>query len=64
MTAPATQARINAIVPERANFNAQEQQNLEGTLTLYNSYAKVLFDIRATNSFIAHRVVQDLGLVP
>ena len=64
MAAPANQARMNAIVPERANFNAQEQQNLEGTLTLYNSHAKVLFDTGATNSFIAHRVVQDLGLVP
>jgi len=40
-----------------------EQQNLEGTLTLYNSRASVLFDTGATNSFIAHRVVQALGLV-
>ena len=58
------QARVNAIIPEEAGFNVEEQQNLEGTLTLFHSRVKVLFDTGASNSFIAYRVVQDLGLVP
>ena len=40
------------------------QQNLEGTLTLFHSRIKVLFDIGASNSFISMRMMNDLGLVP
>ena len=58
------QAQMNAIIPEAAGFNPEEQQNLEGTLTLYHIRVKVLFDTGASNSFIAHSIVQNLGLVP
>ena len=61
---PPGQARLNAIIPEGAGFDAGEQQNLEGTLTLFNSQAKVLFDTGASNSFIAIKTVQELGLRP
>ena len=56
------QTRLNTIIPEEAGFDAGEQQNLEGTLTLFNSQAKVLFDTGASNLFIAIRIVQELGL--
>ena len=37
---------------------------MEGTLTLFSNRVKTLFDTGASNSFIASRVVRDLGLVP
>ena len=57
LAAPVNQGHVNVIIPRRARFDATEQRNLEGTLTLYNSRVPILFDIGATNSFIAHRVV-------
>ena len=47
------QARLNAIIPREAGFNEVEQQNMEGTLTLFNSRVRDLFDTGASNSFIA-----------
>ena len=58
------QARVNAIIPKEAEFDIEGQQNLEGTLMLFYSKVKVLFDTSAPNSFIAFKLVQDLGLVP
>ena len=55
---------MNAIIPEDASFNAEEQQNMEGTLTLFHVHARALFDTGTTNSFIANKIVKDLGLVP
>ena len=37
---------------------------MEGTLTLFHSRVKVLFDTSVSNSFITFKLVQDLGLVP
>ena len=58
------QARLNAIILEKARFNEEKQQNMEGTLTLFYSRVRALFDIGASNSFIAVRMMNDLGLVP
>ena len=58
------QARLNAIIPEEAGFDEEEQQNMEGTLMLFYSHVKALFDTGASNSFIAVRMMNDLGLVP
>ena len=55
---------MNAVIPEEVGFNAEEQQNLEGTLTLFHSRVRALFDISASRSFIAVRVMHDLDLVP
>ena len=40
------------------------QQNMEGTLTLFHSRVRSLFDTSASNSFIVVRMMNDLGLVP
>ena len=40
------------------------QQNMEGMLTLFYYYIRALFDTGASNSFIAVRMMNDLGLVP
>ena len=37
---------------------------MEGTLTLFHSHVPALFDTGASRSFIAVRVMHDLGLVP
>ena len=37
---------------------------MEGTLTLFHSRVRALFDTGASNSFIAVRMMNDLGLVP
>ena len=58
------QARLNAIIPRETGFNEEEQQNMEGTLTLFHSRVRALFDTGALNSFIAVRMMNDLGLVP
>ena len=42
----------------------EEQQNLEGTLTLFYSCVRALFDTGASNSFIFVRMMNDLSLVP
>ena len=55
---------MNAIVPGEAGFNEEEQQNMEGTLTLFHSRVRALFDTGASNSFIVVRMMNDLGLVP
>ena len=47
------QAHLNAITPEGTGFNIEEQQNLEGTLALFHTQVKVLFDTGASNSFVA-----------
>ena len=60
----AAKTYLNAVIPEAAGFDAEAQQNLEGTLTLFSNRVKTLFDTGASNSFIASRVVRDLGLVP
>ena len=57
-------ARLNAIIPREAGFNEEEQQNMEGTLTLFYSRVRALFDTGASNSFITVRMMNDLGLVP
>ena len=61
---PMGRARLNAIIPEGTGFDAEEQQNLEGTLTLFHTQVKALFDIGASNSFIVARIMCELGLVP
>ena len=58
------QARLNAIIPEGAGFDVEGQQNLEGTITLFHTQVKFLFDTRASNSFVAVKTVCELGLVP
>ena len=58
------QIRLNAIIPNEVGFDEREQQSLEGTLKLFNSQVKALFNTGASNSFIAIRIVQCLGLVP
>ena len=58
------QTRLNAIIPNEAGFHKGEQHNLEGTLKLFNSQVKALFDTGASNFFITIRIVQRLGLVP
>ena len=58
------QARLNAIIPDEAGFNVEAQQNLEGTIMLFHSQVKALFDTGASNSFIAVRIMRELGLVP
>ena len=55
------QARLNAIIPEGVGFNVEEQHNLEGTLALFHTQVKVLFDTRVSNLFIAVRIMCDLG---
>ena len=37
---------------------------MEGTLTLFHSRVRALFDTGASNSFIVVRMMNDLGLVP
>ena len=37
---------------------------MEGTLTLFYSRVRALFDTSASNSFTAVRMMNDLGLVP
>ena len=37
---------------------------MEGTLILFHSHIRALFDTGASNSFIAARMINDLGLVP
>ena len=46
------QVRLNAIILEEASFDLEEQQNMEGTLTLFHSCVRALFDTGASNSFI------------
>ena len=58
------QARLNANIPEEASFDVVEQQNMEGRLMLFHSRVRALFDTGASNSFIAVRMMNDLGLVP
>ena len=58
------QVPVNAIILEEARFVVEGLQNLEGTLMLFPSRVKVLFDTSAPNSFIAFKLLQDLGLVP
>ena len=55
---------MNAIILEGTGFNIEEQQNLEGTIALFHTQVKVLFDIGASNSFIAVKIMYELGLVP
>ena len=62
--AQAERAQLNAIIPEAASYDDGEQQNLEGTLLLFNSQVKVLFDTGATNSFVSFKIVRRLGLIP
>ena len=62
--APARNTCLKAIISKEAGFDATEQQNLEGTLNLYHRRVKTLFDIHALNSFIAHYLLQELGLRP
>ena len=58
------QACLNAIIPEGVGFNVEEQQNLEGTLFLFQTQVRVLFDTKTSNSFVVVRVICELGLVP
>ena len=37
---------------------------MEGTLTLFYSHVRALFDTSASNSFIVVRMMNDLGIVP
>ena len=55
---------MDDIIPKEARFDAEGQQNLEGTLKLFYNRVKVLFDTGVLNSFISFKLVQDLGLVP
>ena len=57
------QARLNAIIPEEVGFDEEEQQNIEGTLPLFHSRVRAFFDTGASNSFIAVKMMNDLGLV-
>ena len=41
-----------------------KQQVMEGTITLYSSRVKALFDTGATYSFIAVKIIQKLGIIP
>lgn len=50
------QGRAYAMVPDQAG--------IEGTLFVFNSLAKVLFDTGATHSFISTTMVKQLGLEP
>ena len=59
---PVGRVGVNAIIPPEAEYNEEEQNNLEGTLTLHNTRVRVLFDTGAMNSFIAIRTMQLLGL--
>ena len=59
-----SQAQMNAIILKETGFDAKGQQNLEGTLKLFNDKVKVLFDTGSSNSFISIRMMNDLGLVP
>ena len=54
---PPEQARLNPIIPTEAGFNEEDQQNLEGTIVLFHSQVKALFNTGATRSFIAVRIV-------
>ena len=58
------QTRLNAIISEGTGFNIEEQHNLEGTIALFHTQVKILFDTGASNSFIAVRIMCELGLVP
>ena len=37
---------------------------MEGTITLYSSCVKALFDMGATHSFIAIKIIRKLGITP
>ena len=58
------QARLNAIIPEEVGFHEEKQQNIKGMLTLFHNRIRALFDTGASNSFIAVRMMKELGLVP
>ena len=58
------QPRLNAIIPNKAKYDEEEQQNSKGTLKLFNSQAKALFYTGASSSFIAIKIVRRLGLAP
>ena len=45
-------AVLNAILLEEVEFDPEEQQVMEGTLTLFNRCIKDLFNIGATDPFI------------
>ena len=62
------QARLNAIIPEVVGYKETgydgidyeeppEQQVIEGTITLYSSRVKALFDTGTTHSFIAVKII-------
>ena len=66
---------MNAIIPEDAGYEETgyneaeyeeqpKQQVMEGTITLYSSRVKALFDMGATHSFIAVMIIQKLGITP
>ena len=55
---------MSAIILEDASSDVEEQPNMEGTLTLFHSCVRALFDTGASNSFIVVRMMNDLGLVP
>ena len=55
---------MNAIIPEGACFDFEGQQNLEGTITLFHTQVKVLFDTGASNSFVVVKIMCELVLVP
>ena len=61
---PPEQAQLNDVIPKEVGFNAEEQHDLEGMLMLFHSRVRALFDTGASRSFIAVRVMHDLGLVP
>ena len=37
---------------------------MEGTTTLYSNRVKTLFDMGASHSFIAIKIIQKLGVIP
>ena len=55
---------MNAIILEEAGLDVEEQQNMEGMLTLFHSRVRASFDTGASNSFTAIRMMNDSGLVP
>ena len=55
----AGRARLNAIIPEAAGYDEGEQQDLEGTLLLFNSQVRVLFDTGASNFLFPLRLCDD-----
>ena len=63
---------MNAIIPEVVGYEGtgydkseyEEQQVIKSTITLYSSLVKALFDMGATHSFIAVKIIQKLGITP